>query len=139
MSNQQLLKFTFSYIGNKPGIPLIPIRFIDKKGQATPTFNAILDSGADEVTIPKALADLLKYQLSLRTDKINTAGGEIEALSSVAYFNIGRGGREVKYKNIDICVIDQDMPVLIGIKPVFEDYKVTIMAYQNKFKLEPKK
>ena len=116
MSNQQLLKFTFSYINNKPGILLIPIRFIDKKVQATLTFNAILDSGADEVTIPKALADLLKYQSSLRTDKINTAGGEIEALSSVAYFNIGKGVKEVKYKNIDISVIDKEMPFLIGTK-----------------------
>ena len=116
MSNQQLLKFTFSYINNKPGILLIPIRFIDKKVQATPTFNAILDSGADEVTIPKALADLLKYQSSLRTDKIDTAGGEIESLSSVAYFNIGKGVKEVKYKNIDISVIDKEMPFLIGTK-----------------------
>jgi len=139
MSTSQLLKFTFSCNGNKPAIPLIPIRFIDKNGQPTPIFNAILDSGADELTIPKALSDLLKYELRLRSDKIHTAGGEIEAFSTVACFNIGRGDREVKYTNVDICVVDQDMPVLIGIKPIFEDYKVIIMAYQNKFKLEPKK
>lgn len=81
----------------------------------------------------------MKYELRPRSEKINTAGGEINAFFSVACFVIGRGGREVKYENVDICVVDKDLPVLIGIKPVFEDYKVIIMAYQNKFKLEPKK
>lgn len=133
-----LLKFTFKYEGKRPSIPLIPLRFFNISNKSTPTFDAILDSGADEITIPKNLADLLKYKLTERSEKINTAGGEIKAFKTKGKFNIGRGGREVKYVNINICVIDHDIPVLVGIKPIFNDYKVKISAYENKFVLEPK-
>ena len=44
----------------------------------------------------------------------------------------------ITYKNIEICVIDHDMSVLVGIKPIFNDYKVTVFAYENRFVLEPK-
>ena len=138
MSHSNLLKFTFKYKGKPPKIPLIPLRFIDTNDKLTPTFNAILDSGADEITIPKDLADLLKYKLTERSEKINTAGGEIKAFKTKGKFNIGRGGREVKYSNIDICIINHDIPVLVGIKPIFNDYKVIISAYENKFVLEPR-
>ena len=138
MSNSNLLKFTFKYKGKPPKIPLIPLRFFDNYNKSTPTFNAILDSGADEITIPKDLADLLGYKLTARSEKINTAGGEIKAFKTKGKFNIGRGGREVEYKNIEICVIDHDIPVLVGVKPIFNDYKITIFAYENRFVLEPK-
>ena len=139
MPHSRLLKFSFKYADQPPKIPLIPVRFIDIGNKPTPTFNAILDSGADEITIPKALSDLLGYKLTTRSERINTAGGEIDAFKTICNFNIGRGGREVKYNDIEICVIDYDVPVLIGIKPIFNDYKITISAYENKFILEPKK
>jgi hypothetical protein len=139
MSHSKLLKFSFNYKGNPPSIPLIPLQFIDNNNVPTPTFNAILDSGADEITIPKSLAELLDYQLTKRQSKINTAGGEIHALKTQGKFSIGRGGRVVKYEDEEICVIDQDIPVLVGIKPIFNDYSVKIQAYENKFILEPKK
>ncbi len=138
MSHSNLLKFTFRYNAKPPKIPLIPLRFIDNNNKSTPTFNAILDSGADEITMPKDLADFLKYKLIERPEKINTAGGEIKAFKTKGKFNVGRGGREIKYSNVDICVIDHDIPVLVGIKPIFNDYKVIISAYENKFVLEPR-
>jgi len=51
---------------------------------------------------------------------------------------LGRGGRVVQYTDIDICVMDKCPAILVGIHPIFEDYKITIMAYENKFNLEPK-
>lgn len=137
MAHSRLLKFTFTY-DEQYLVPLIPIRFIDNDGNPIPTFNAILDSGADEVTIPKELADELQLELSPRPDLIHTAGGEMQAFTAIVNFNIGRGGREVEYTDINICVIDKDMPVLVGIEPVFKDYMVTIMAYENKIILEPR-
>ena len=139
MARSNLLKFTFKYEGKHPSIPLIPLRFFNIDNKPTPTFDAILDSGADEITIPKNLADLLGYELAKRSGKINTAGGIINAYKSKGKFNIGRGGREVKYSNVDICVIDQNIPVLAGIKPIFNDYQVKITAYENKFVLQPRK
>ena len=60
----------------------IILRFVDNNNKPTPTFNAILDSGADEITIPKDLADLLGYKLIKRSEKINTACGEIKDYKS---------------------------------------------------------
>jgi len=139
MAHSNLLKFTFKYEGIPPSIPLIPLRFFNIKNKPTDTFNAILDSGAHEITIPKNLADLLNYKLTKRSERINTAGGVINAYKTKGKFNIGRGGREVKYSNVNICVIDQDIPVLIGIKPIFDNYKITISAFENKFVLDPEK
>ncbi len=137
MARSNLLKFTFKYEGECPSIPLIPLRFFDINKKPTPTFDAILDSGADEITIPKNLADLLGYKLTKRYDKINTAGGIINAFKTKGRFNIGRGGREVKYSNVTVCVIDHDIPVLVGIKPVFDEYKIVISAFENKCVLDP--
>ena len=77
--------------------------------------------------------------LTKRSGKINTAGGVINAFKTKGKFNIGRGGREVKYSNINICIIDHDIPVLVGIKPIFDDYKIKISAFENKCVLDPAK
>ena len=138
MSHSRLLNFTFAYDGLF-GIPLVPINFFYKDGTPTQPFNnAILDSGANEITIPKALADLLELETRPRSHAAQTAGGEVKAFTATTDFNLGRGGRVVRYTDIDICVMDRCPAILVGIRPVFEDYKVTIMVYQNKFILEPK-
>ena len=138
MAHTRLLKFTFPY-DELYGIPLIPINFFYKDGTPTQPFNnAILDSGASEITIPKTLADLLELELRPRSHPAQTAGGEVEAFTSTTDFNLGRGGRVVKYTDIDICVMDNCPAILVGIRPVFTDYKVTIMAYKKKCILEPR-
>lgn len=97
-----------------------------------------MDSGAVEITIPKALADILELELRSRPNPSQTAGVEVEAFTATTDFNLGRGGRVVKYTDINICVMEKCPAILIDIRPIFEDYKVTIMAYQNKFTLEPR-
>lgn len=139
MVHSNLLKFTFSY-DELSGIPLVPINFFYKDGAPTQPFNnAILDSGASEITIPKALSDLLELKLKPRNQPAQTAGGEVEAYTAKTNFNLGRGGRVVKYTNIEICVMENCPAILVGIRPIFEDYKVTIMAYKRKCFLNLKK
>jgi len=137
-ASSELLRFTFKYQNNSK-TPDIPIRFIGENGKETQLFYAILDSGADEVSIPKKLADYLGQSLTPRKSKIHTAGGQVDAFSTKVHFFIGRGGREVEYKDIEACVIDRDMPVLVGIYPVFEDYDVTISASSTKVTMVPHK
>ena len=138
MTNSNLLKFSFSY-DDLFGIPLVPINFFYKDGTPTQPFNnAILDSGASEITIPKVLADLLELELKPRDHPAQTAGGEVEAYTAITDFNLGRGGRIVKYTDIEICVMENCPAILIGIRPIFMDYNVTIMAYRRKCFLEPK-
>ncbi len=134
----KLLRFTFKYQSNSK-TPDIPIRFIGKNGKETPPFYAILDSGADEISVPKKLADYLGQSLTPRKNKIHTAGGQVDAFSTKIHFLIGHGGREVEYTDIEACVIDRDMPVLVGIYPVFEDYDITISASSTKFTMVPYK
>ena len=111
-----------------------------ENGKKTQIIKGVLDSGADEVTIPKKIADYLELTLLPREKKILTAGGIREAYKSTVTFYLGRGGREVEYKDVEICVIDnKDVPVLVGIVPVFMDYDVIIQAYRNRVILEPKK
>ncbi|MFH1100617.1 MAG: retroviral-like aspartic protease family protein [Methanobacteriota archaeon] len=99
----------------------------------------MLDSGAYEITIPKALAELLGLELRMRSKPVHTAGGLIDACTATIDFNLGRGGRFVHYTNVDICVVEQCPAILVGICPLFEDYTVTIMAHQRRCILEPKK
>jgi len=138
MSHSHLLRFTFVYGDKPPQIPLVPLRFFDTVNNPTPKFNDILDSGADEITIPRELAEYLDYKIIPRKEKINTAGGEMNAFVTNGDFSIGRGGREVRYHSIEMCVVDHDIPVLIGIKPLFDDYSISIQAYENKVVLTPR-
>jgi len=138
MPHSPLLKFNFSY-DDRFGVPLIPITFFHKDGIRTQLLNnAILDSGAYEITIPKALAEMLGLELRPRSNPVHTAGGQIEACSATINFTLGRGGRVVQYSNVDICVMEQCPAVLVGIHPIFIDYTVTIMAHQRRCILEPK-
>lgn len=139
MSHSALLKFNFTY-DDRFGVPLIPITFFKKDGTKTQLLNnAILDSGAYEITIPKALADMLGLELRPRSNPVHTAGGLIEAYTATIDFTLGRGGRFVEYNDVGICVMKQCPAVLIGIHPIFQDYDVTIMAHQRKCILTPRK
>ncbi len=63
MPHSTLLKFTFQY-DEQGMIPLIPVNFFYKDGTPTQPFqDAVLDSGANQITIPKALADILGLKL----------------------------------------------------------------------------
>ena len=132
-----LLKFVFDYKRFQCRIPIVPVRFIRADNVSTQIINAVLDSGADTITMPKDLAIWLKLKLEPRETPALTAGGTIKAYQTIVpEFILGQGGREVKYKDVEICVMENCPYILIGISPVFEDYKVTIMAYQNKYILE---
>jgi len=138
MIHSILLKFNFTY-DDRFGVPLIPITFFNKGGVRTQLLNnAILDSGAYEITIPKALADMLELELRPRSNLVHTAGGLIEAYTATISLKLGRGGRFVHYAKVDICVIKQCPAVLIGIHPIFEDYNVTILAHERKSVLDPR-
>jgi len=138
MPHSTLLKFTFQY-DKQSMIPLIPVNFFYKDGTPTQPFqDAVLDSGANQITIPKALADILGLKLAPRSGPAQTAAGESQAFTATTNFNLGRGGRVVKYTGTEICVMEKCPAILIGIQPVFQDYNVTIKAFKNTCILEPK-
>lgn len=133
-----LKHFVFNYKKYECNVPRVPIRFVGTDGKSTPPIEAVLDSGADQVTIPKDFADILKLSLKPRKDEIITANGPCHAFSSKAHFFLGRGGREVEYNDEEICVMENCPAILVGICPIFEDYIVRIDAASKKFTLEIK-
>jgi len=136
-----LVKFIFKYDSLGCDITRVPINLIGSKGRKTGIINGVLDSGADEITIPKDLAEWLELDLILRDKPIHTAMGEKKAYSANIDFILFRGGksREVYYKNIEICVIEGCPDILVGIEPVFKDYNIIIKAYKKKVIFEPPK
>jgi predicted aspartyl protease len=135
-----LLKFIFNYKRFQCQIPIVPVRFVRDDKVSTQIINAVLDSGADTITIPGDLAEWLKLKLEPRDTPAMTAAGTIKAYKAIVpEFIVGQGGREVRYKDIEVCVMDQCPYILVGILPIFKDYKVTIMASKTQFILEPQK
>jgi len=133
-----LLKFVFNYKRFQCRIPVVPVRFVRADGISTQIINAVLDSGADTITIPQDLATWLQLKLEPRDTPAMTAAGTIKAYKAmVPELILGQGGRDVHYKNIEVCVMEKCPYILIGISPIFEDYKVTVIASQRQFILEP--
>jgi len=133
-----LLKFVFDYKKFHCRIPIVPIRFVRADNVSTQIIHAVLDSGADTITIPQDLAIWLKLKLEPRDTPAMTAAGTIKAYKAIVPgFILGQGGREVYYQNIEVCVMENCPYILVGISPIFEDYKVTIIAAQKRFMLEP--
>jgi predicted aspartyl protease len=100
--------------------------------------HAVLDSGADALTIPEELAGWLHLKLKPQKTPARTAAGTTNAyVGTVPQFILGQGGREVKYTNIEVYTIEHCPYTLVGIAPVFEEYNVTIRASQKRFTLTP--
>jgi hypothetical protein len=124
--------FVFEY----KDYPLIPIKFYSKERE-TPLIDALLDSGGDFIVIPYAIAKYLKLKLE-KAGCVDTAGGETNLCKSLVTMVIHDRDRQVKYTNLEIHVSDRnDLPVLLGRKPIFEDHEIIFKKHQNKLILQP--
>ena len=74
-----LLKFVFDYKRFQCLIPIVPVRFVRTDNVSTQIINAVLDSGADTITIPQDLAIWLQLKLEPRDTPAMTASGTTKA------------------------------------------------------------
>ncbi len=119
--------------------PTVPISFFYKDGSLTQTYNdAVLDSGAYGIAIPLSMAAELELEMTMLEKPGQTAGGPVDTWMTSADFRIGRGGVYVEYKDVDICVLDWETRILVGMNPVFKDFIVTIDGRDKKVSLVPK-
>lgn len=128
MSN---LEFVFDYLR----YPLIPVKFYfkDKK---TPHIDALLDSGGDFIVVPLPIAKYLDLKLK-KAGSIDTAGGTTSLFKAKLSMAIGKGKKTATYKNIQIHISTRnDIPVLIGRHPVFEDYEIIFKKQKNQLILK---
>jgi len=99
--------------------------------------DALLDSGGDFIVIPYAIAKYLKLKLE-KAGCVDTAGGETILYKAMVTMMIYNNDRKVTYENLEIHVSDRnDLPVLLGRKPIFEDYEIIFKKHDDQLILQP--
>jgi hypothetical protein len=141
------LEFTYPYL-LPPGLrqqkplpagplyPLLPIQLYNKHEKPR-FFEALLDSGADGVFIPKSIAEILGLE---KLGRVPTSG----VLRSAHCFQTKVGltigfskARSIEFGIVDAIFPeeDADIPILIGRNPVFRHFEVTFQEHLDKPKI----
>lgn len=116
--------------------PLIPIKFYSEKRE-TPIIEALLDSGGDFIVIPLPIAKYLHLKLN-KAGSVDTAGGVTELYKTMVNMAIGDKDNEITYTNLEIHVSTRnDIPVLLGRFPIFEDHEIIFKKQKNQLILFP--
>ena len=124
-----MAEMIFPYIS----YPLIPVQFCCGE-RKTPVIEALIDSGGDSIVIPRAIAQYLGSKME-ETDGAKTAGG-VTTLSKTRLDMIIGDGKAV-YEDIDVFIVDSDdIPVLLGRTPLFDDYEITFNKKKSKIILK---
>ena len=124
--------FIFEY----KNYPLIPIKFLTKNRE-TPMIDALLDSGGDFIVIPYAIAKYLRLKLE-KAGCVDTAAGETTLYKTLLNMIIFDQDRKYIYNDLEVHVSDRnDLPVLLGRTPIFEDHEIIFQKHQNKLILQP--
>jgi predicted aspartyl protease len=120
-------EFTFSY--NK--YPIVPVKFY-YKNKETPIIDALLDSGGDFIVIPMPIAKYLDLKLKKAGD-VDTAGGTTTLFKAKLNMVVGTKENNTLYDNLEIHVSARnDIPILLGRFPIFEDFEITFKKQENK-------
>lgn len=128
MSN---VKFVFNYYK----YPVIPVKFYHNE-KDTPFIDALLDSGGDFIVIPMPIAKYLDLNLK-KAGSVDTAGGTTSLFKSNLNMIIGNKDQSVTYDNLQIHVSGRnDIPVLLGRSPIFEDYEIIFKKHSNQLILQ---
>ena len=125
------IQFIFDYLK----YPVVPVKFFcnDKE---TPFIDALLDSGGDFIVIPLPIAKYLGLKLR-KAGSVDTAGGTASLFKANLDMVIGGKELSVTYNNLEIHVSDRnDIPVLLGRAPIFEDYEIIFKKKANQLILK---
>lgn len=115
--------------------PVVPVKFY-YKDKETPLIDALLDSGGDFIVIPMPIARYLGLRLKKAGD-VDTAGGTTSLFKATLSMLMGNKEKIAVYNNIQIHVSGRnDIPVLLGRHPIFEDYEITFKKQKNQLILK---
>jgi predicted aspartyl protease len=124
-------KFIFDYVR----YPVVPVKFYNEEKE-TPFIDALLDSGGDFIVIPIPISNYLGLKLKKAGD-VDTAGGTTSLFKANLNMMMGTKNKNINYDNIQIHVSTRnDIPVLLGRCPIFEDYEITFKHKKNKLILK---
>ncbi|MDI6708135.1 MAG: hypothetical protein QME47_03510 [Candidatus Thermoplasmatota archaeon] len=82
--------------------PMLPCRF-EWKGKKTPIIDGWLDSGADSIVLPLAIAKYLGLELQ-DASPMRVVGGSVERFESIVDLTIGRAGRFTSFPNVKVSI-----------------------------------
>ena len=115
--------------------PIVPVKF-SYENRDTPIIDALLDSGGDFIVIPIPIAKYLGLKLK-KAGSVDTAGGTTPLFKSNLDMTIGKKDYTVVYNNLEIHVSGRDdIPVLLGRNPIFEEYEITFKKKRNQLILK---
>jgi len=115
--------------------PVITVKFFFN-GKETPYIDALLDSGGDFIVIPMPIAKYLGLKLQ-KAGSVDTAGGTASLYKTTLTMIMKSKEKTVTYNNIQIHVSGRnDIPVLLGRQPIFEDYEITFNKQKNQLILK---
>ena len=118
--------------------PIVPVKF-SFNNRKTPIIEALLDSGGDFIVIPSPIAKFLDLKLK-KAGSVDTAGGKTSLYKAKLDMIMGEKNNSEKYDDIEIHVSGRnDIPVLLGRYPIFEDYEITFKKVENELILKPAK
>ena len=118
--------------------PVIPVKFFNKEIK-TPFIDGLLDSGGDFIVIPMPIARYLQLKLK-KAGPIDTAGGKTSLYKANLDIALGKKNSNAIYKKHQIYVSARDdIPVLLGRQPIFEDYEITFKKKKNQLILRKEK
>ena len=127
-------KFVFDYCR----YPVVPVKFY-YKDKKTPFIDALLDSGGDFIVMPMPIAKYLGLELK-KAGSVDTAGGTTSLFKATLHMAIGKKNKIAVYEKNQIHVSARnDIPVLLGRHPIFEDYEITFKKQKNQLILKPAK
>jgi len=125
------LEFVFDY----HKYPVVPVRF-HYNDKDTPVIDALLDSGGDFIVIPMPIARYLDLKLK-KAGSVDTAGGTTSLYKANLNMVIGNKNQFFTYNNIEIHVSARnDIPILLGRSPIFEDHEIIFKKQENKLILK---
>ncbi|MDI6887320.1 MAG: retropepsin-like aspartic protease [Candidatus Thermoplasmatota archaeon] len=116
---------------------MLPCRF-EWKGKKTPIIDGWLDSGADSIVLPLAIAKYLGLELQ-DASPMRVVGGSVERFESIVDLTIGRAGRFTSFPNVKVSIPkkEDDTPVLLGRDPIFDNYNISFFGKEKKFTMRP--
>ena len=118
--------------------PIIPLLLSSPTKTTRPT-EGLLDSGADEIVLPRGLADYLELDLKSSNKPMKVASGDsVPRFVAEVTLTIGRAGRFCDPIKTEVCVPEEgDAPILIGRRPVFGLFEITFIEAERRLKMEP--
>lgn len=116
--------------------PMIPL--ILKGNKRAMNFMGLLDSGADYSVMPKDLAEFLGVDLSAKPEHVRGLSEETTAIPAKINIVVQKGHEKYKLL-VEFRVIknaDEDIPLIIGRKDFFENFKITFNESEEKITLK---